>query len=37
LAFKTIGASEQLHKMYRSAGMYSCLLKFDLQLAVSVI
>ncbi|XP_020625617.1 uncharacterized protein LOC110063004 [Orbicella faveolata] len=36
LAFKTIGASEELHKMYRNAGMYSCLLKFDLQLAVSL-
>ncbi|KAJ7331212.1 hypothetical protein OS493_019994 [Desmophyllum pertusum] len=36
LAFKTVGAAEELHRMYRYAGMYSCLLKFDLQLAVSL-
>lgn len=36
LAFKVVGASESLHRMYRYAGMFSCLLKFDLQLAVSL-
>ncbi|KAL9959551.1 hypothetical protein ACROYT_G032882 [Oculina patagonica] len=36
LAFKTVGAAEELHKMYRNAGMYSCLLKFDFQLAISL-
>ncbi|XP_067024515.1 uncharacterized protein [Acropora muricata] len=36
LAFRTVGASEGIHRMYRYAGMFSCLLKFDLQLAVSL-
>lgn len=36
LAFKVVGASESLHRMYRYAGMYSSLLKFDLQLGVSL-
>ncbi|XP_068758727.1 uncharacterized protein [Montipora capricornis] len=36
LAFKTVGAAVNIHRMYRYAGMFSCLLKFDLQLAVSL-
>ncbi|KAK2571527.1 hypothetical protein P5673_004133 [Acropora cervicornis] len=36
LAFRTVGASEAIHRMYRCAGRFSCLLKFDLQLAVSL-
>lgn len=36
LAFKTVGAAESIHRMYRYAGMFSCLLKFDFQLAVSL-
>lgn len=36
LAFRTVGASEGIHRMYRDAGRFSCLLKFDLQLAVSL-
>lgn len=36
LAFKTVGAAESIHRMYRYAGMFSCLIKFDLQLAVSL-
>lgn len=36
LAFRTVGASEGIHRMYRYAGRFSCLLKFDLQLAVSL-
>lgn len=36
LAFRTVGAAESIHRMYRYAGMFSCLIKFDLQLAVSL-
>ncbi|XP_032240747.1 uncharacterized protein LOC5515196 isoform X2 [Nematostella vectensis] len=37
LEFKTVGAAVSLQKMYRLAGIFSVLLKFDLQLAVSLL
>ncbi|XP_031570536.1 uncharacterized protein LOC116304888 [Actinia tenebrosa] len=36
LEFKTVGAVVALQKMYRKAGIFSCLLKFDFQLAISL-
>ncbi|XP_031570537.1 uncharacterized protein LOC116304889 [Actinia tenebrosa] len=36
LEFRIVGAAVTLQKMYRRAGIFSCLLKFDFQLALSL-
>ncbi|KAK3735317.1 hypothetical protein QZH41_018728 [Actinostola sp. cb2023] len=36
LEFRTVGAAIPLQKMYRRAGIFSCLLKFDFELALSL-
>jgi hypothetical protein len=35
LSFRIVGASEMLQGLYKQAAAFSCLLKFDLQVAVS--
>lgn len=37
LEFRIVGASEFLQILYRQAAIFSCLLKFDLQAAISVV
>ncbi|RUS86224.1 hypothetical protein EGW08_006019 [Elysia chlorotica] len=37
LEFRIVGASEFLQMLYRQAALFSCLLKFDLQAAISVV
>ncbi|KAK3762832.1 hypothetical protein RRG08_040527 [Elysia crispata] len=37
LEFRIVGASEFLQRLYRQAALFSCLLKFDLQAAISVV
>ncbi|GFS25784.1 hypothetical protein ElyMa_003450300 [Elysia marginata] len=37
LEFRIVGASEFLQMLYRQAAVFSCLLKFDLQAAISVV
>ncbi|GFO21262.1 hypothetical protein PoB_004776700, partial [Plakobranchus ocellatus] len=37
LEFRIVGASEYLQMLYRQAAVFSCLLKFDLQCAISVV
>ncbi|CAL1547338.1 unnamed protein product [Lymnaea stagnalis] len=37
LEFRIVGASPHLQRLYRQAGLFSCLLKFDLQAACSIV
>ncbi|XP_059150781.1 uncharacterized protein LOC131937399 [Physella acuta] len=37
LQFRSVGASGHLQKLYKQAGIFSCLLKFDLQAACSIV